>query len=132
MQNQNEPDGVKVSEHTQFLPYFKMLRVGVPHQAVKAKMLLEGIDASFLDRPDDVVHVLDNNQHQQTKNETKNPKRIRDLVLYHAQVASEIFMRVRSFCFDGSRHQNVIVTDIILFRISVLLSATWSLRFIIP
>ena len=66
MQNEKEPHGVKVSEHPQFLPYFKMLRVGVPHQAVKAKMLLEGIDASFLDRPDDVVHVLDNNQHQQS------------------------------------------------------------------
>ena len=45
-----EPAGVTLSDHPIYGKYFKMLRVGLPAEAVKAKMIHEGVDPSFLDR----------------------------------------------------------------------------------
>ena len=42
----------KVSEDERFAKYFKMLKMGVPLQAVKNKMKGEGLDDSVLDNPD--------------------------------------------------------------------------------
>ena len=42
----------KVSEDERFVKYFKMLKMGVPLQAVKNKMKGEGLDDSVLDNPD--------------------------------------------------------------------------------
>ena len=41
-----------VSEDERFTKYFKMLKMGVPMQAVKNKMKAEGLDDSVLDNPD--------------------------------------------------------------------------------
>jgi len=47
--------------------YFKMLHFGVPKQAVKLKMDQEGLDASVLDNPQQIVSIprsLENNENQ--------------------------------------------------------------------
>lgn len=41
--------GIKVSEHNSYKKFFKMLQVGVPAQAIKIKMLLEGLDTNMLE-----------------------------------------------------------------------------------
>ena len=41
-----------MSEDERFVKYFKMLKMGVPLQAVKNKMKGEGLDDSILDNPD--------------------------------------------------------------------------------
>ena len=41
-----------MSEDERFAKYFKMLKMGVPLQAVKNKMKGEGLDDSVLDNPD--------------------------------------------------------------------------------
>ena len=41
-----------MSEDERFAKYFKMLKMGVPLQAVKNKMKGEGFDDSVLDNPD--------------------------------------------------------------------------------
>ena len=43
---------VAVSEHPKYAKYFKMLKVGLPPPAVKNKMQQEGVDPSFLDKPE--------------------------------------------------------------------------------
>jgi hypothetical protein len=51
---------VKVSEHPSYSKYFKMLKVGLPPDAVKMKMKSEGVDPSYLDKnPDDLVPISD-------------------------------------------------------------------------
>ena len=42
----------KVCDDERFSKYFKMLKMGVPLQAVKNKMKAEGLDDSVLDNPD--------------------------------------------------------------------------------
>jgi hypothetical protein len=47
---------VPVSEHPQYTKYFKMLKVGLPKEAIKAKMQQEGVDPSYLDKdPSELV-----------------------------------------------------------------------------
>ncbi|XP_005108263.1 WASH complex subunit 3 [Aplysia californica] len=41
-----------VSQDPRYMPFFKMLRVGVVAQAVKGKMVLAGLDPELLDTPD--------------------------------------------------------------------------------
>ena len=48
-----EVDRLRIKDAPQLQTYFKMLKMGVPHEAVKLKMARENIDASLLDRPDD-------------------------------------------------------------------------------
>ena len=48
-----ETDRLRIKDAPQLQTYFKMLKMGVPHEAVKLKMARENIDASLLDRPDD-------------------------------------------------------------------------------
>lgn len=47
-----EPEAkmIAVSEHPKYMKYFKMLKVGLPKDAIKAKMAQEGVDPSFIDR----------------------------------------------------------------------------------
>ena len=47
--------GPEISEHPQLGAYFKMLRLGVPAQAVKLKMAREGFEPSLLDYPQDAA-----------------------------------------------------------------------------
>ena len=46
-------DKLRIRDAPELQTYFKMLKMGVPHEAVKLKMARENIDASLLDRPDD-------------------------------------------------------------------------------
>ena len=41
-----------VSEDQRFSKYFRMVKMGVPLQAVKNKMKAEGLDGDVLDNPD--------------------------------------------------------------------------------
>lgn len=41
--------GIKISEHDTYKKFFKMLQVGVPAQAIKLKMQVEGLDPSMLE-----------------------------------------------------------------------------------
>ncbi|CAL4124167.1 unnamed protein product, partial [Meganyctiphanes norvegica] len=43
---------IPISKDPRYAPYFKMLSVGVPAQAVKLKMNAEGLDPDLLDNPD--------------------------------------------------------------------------------
>ena len=44
---------MKLTDHPQVANYFKMLRLGVPAQAVKLKMSREGFEPRLLDLPPD-------------------------------------------------------------------------------
>lgn len=50
---------VAVSEHPKYSKYFRMLKVGLPKPAVKAKMTQEGVDPSFLDKDPDTLIALE-------------------------------------------------------------------------
>ena len=49
----NSSTNLKLSDHPQIGNYFKMLRLGVPAQAVKLQMSREGFEPRFLDLPPD-------------------------------------------------------------------------------
>ncbi|KAM7354308.1 coiled-coil domain containing 53 [Cochliomyia hominivorax] len=57
--------GIKVSEHETYKKFFKMLQVGVPAQAIKMKMQVEGLDPNILDDPNFIIPADDS----QLKNE---------------------------------------------------------------
>lgn len=46
------PTEPSIQEHPEYKQYFRMVRVGVPTESVKAKMEREGKDPSALDNPD--------------------------------------------------------------------------------
>ena len=49
---------VALSEHPSYSKYFRMIKMGLPRDAVKAKMKLEGIDESYIDKnPDEKIPV---------------------------------------------------------------------------
>ncbi len=58
-QEGHEEEGIKAEQHTKqslredptYAKYFKMMYVGVPVQAIKQKMMSEGIDPAILDHP---------------------------------------------------------------------------------
>lgn len=43
-------DKVAIKDHPQYSKYFKMLKVGLPVDAVKAKMQQEGINSDYIDK----------------------------------------------------------------------------------
>ena len=47
--------GMKANEHPDYLPFFKMLKVGVPMPVVQMKCSAAGLDGSLLENPDAVV-----------------------------------------------------------------------------
>ena len=57
----NESRGVslvRICDHPAYSAYFRMLRVGVPAQAIKTKMSREGKDPGILDRdPEDTIEM---------------------------------------------------------------------------
>lgn len=56
----DEGPKVAVAEHPKYAKFFKMLKVGLPKDAVKNKMTQEGVDASMLDRdPADLIPLND-------------------------------------------------------------------------
>ena len=48
-----ENDRLRIKDAPELQTYFKMLKMGVPHEAVKLKMARENIDVSLLDRAED-------------------------------------------------------------------------------
>lgn len=46
---------IPVSEHPDYLPFFKLLKVGVPPFVVQAKVVAAGLDGSMIDTPDRLV-----------------------------------------------------------------------------
>lgn len=46
---------IPVSEHPDYLPFFKLLKVGVPSFVVQAKVAAAGLDSSMIDTPDRLV-----------------------------------------------------------------------------
>ena len=54
-----EPKKVPLSEHPLYAKFFKMLKVGIPLHVVKAKLQLEGLDPSMLDKPADELVPLE-------------------------------------------------------------------------
>jgi hypothetical protein len=51
---------VAVSEHPQYSKYFKMLKVGLPREAIKAKMTQEGVNPAYLDKdPSEMVPLTE-------------------------------------------------------------------------
>ncbi|XP_022903053.1 WASH complex subunit 3 [Onthophagus taurus] len=51
----NEPKGIIACQDERFAHFFKMVQVGVPAQAVKNKMIIEGVDPNILDTPNAVI-----------------------------------------------------------------------------
>ena len=52
-----DPSKVPVSEHPDYLPFFRLLKVGVPPFVVQAKVTAAGLDASMIDTPNRLVDV---------------------------------------------------------------------------
>lgn len=48
-QADNSIKGIKITEHDSYKKFFKMLQVGVPAQAIKMKMQVEGLDPNILE-----------------------------------------------------------------------------------
>jgi hypothetical protein len=46
---------VKACEHPDYLPFFKLLKVGVPPFVVQAKVAAAGLDSSMIDTPDKLI-----------------------------------------------------------------------------
>jgi hypothetical protein len=46
---------VKACEHPDYLPFFKLLKVGVPPFVVQAKVAAAGLDGSMIDTPDKLI-----------------------------------------------------------------------------
>jgi len=47
--------GVKIKDHPDYEPFFKMLKVGLPPFVVQAKMTAAGLDPTYLDRGEDTI-----------------------------------------------------------------------------
>ena len=47
--------GVKASEHPDYQPFFKMLKVGVPMPVVQMKCSAAGLDGNLIENPDTIV-----------------------------------------------------------------------------
>jgi hypothetical protein len=66
---------VKVSEHPKYEKFFKMIKTGVPRQAVLNKMKAEGVDESMLDKdPNDMIPLDDKKKEEDEEEEDEGPK----------------------------------------------------------
>ena len=52
VENEIQEEKLKVKDVAELQPYFKMLRLGVPGEAVKLKMSRENLNPALLDMPD--------------------------------------------------------------------------------
>uniref|UniRef100_A0A7E4VUF7 WASH_WAHD domain-containing protein n=1 Tax=Panagrellus redivivus TaxID=6233 RepID=A0A7E4VUF7_PANRE len=53
-----ESNTMKISEHPDFVKYFKMLKLGIPEAAVRIKMSSEGVDPDILANPNAPVPAV--------------------------------------------------------------------------
>lgn len=51
----SDPSKVQVCEHPDYVPFFRLLKVGVPPFVVQAKVAAAGLDASMIDTPTRLV-----------------------------------------------------------------------------
>ena len=71
----SEADGVSLMNHPVYGKYFKMLKVGLPAEAVKAKMSQEGIDPDYLDRDSsEIVPTGDGKKEKSTSGRVKSQR----------------------------------------------------------
>jgi hypothetical protein len=57
---EGDEEKVPISEHPKYIKYFKMLKIGLAKEAVKAKMQMEGVDPKMLDRdPKELIPLKD-------------------------------------------------------------------------
>ena len=58
--NNSSNDKVTVADHPMYSKYFKMLKVGLPREAIKAKMAQEGVNPTFLDKdPNEMISITE-------------------------------------------------------------------------
>ena len=56
----NNENKISVADHPIYSKYFKMMKVGLPREAIKAKMQQEGVNPSFLDKdPNEMIAVTE-------------------------------------------------------------------------
>jgi hypothetical protein len=68
--SQESNEKIPLGEHPKYAKYFKMLKIGLDKEAVQAKMQLEGMDPSILDRdPKEMVSL-----NEQPEKENDKPK----------------------------------------------------------
>jgi hypothetical protein len=66
--SKDEKGMIAASEHPKYGKFFKMLKVGIPLAAVKAKVGLEGLDAEVMDKsPDELIPLDDDNKNEKNK-----------------------------------------------------------------
>lgn len=65
---------IKVGEDPRFKPFFKMLAVGVPRDAVKQKMIKQGFDPEILDMDPEEFSPVDGSNINPNKKKTKRKK----------------------------------------------------------
>jgi hypothetical protein len=66
---------VKVSEHPEYIKYFKMIKVGLPLTIVKAKMAQEGLDGSYLDKDPNELIPLKDEKEEKKENSISKPNK---------------------------------------------------------
>jgi WASH complex subunit CCDC53 len=50
-----DDDLIKVSEHPSYMPFFRLLKAGVPLPVISAKAVGEGLDPQYLEQPDALI-----------------------------------------------------------------------------
>lgn len=53
----SDPSKVPVCEHPDYVPFFRLLKVGVPPFVVQAKVTAAGLDGSMIDTPDRMISL---------------------------------------------------------------------------
>ena len=51
------PGKIAAKDHPDYLPFFKLLKVGVPAPVVQAKVTAAGLNAELIDTPDALIDV---------------------------------------------------------------------------
>jgi hypothetical protein len=67
--SKDEKGMIAAGEHPKYGKFFKMLKVGIPLAAVKAKVGLEGLNAEVMDKsPDELIPLDDDSDNKNEKN----------------------------------------------------------------
>lgn len=66
--SKDEKGMIAAGEHPKYGKFFKMLKIGIPLAAVKAKVGLEGLNAEVMDKSPDELIPLDDSDNKNEKN----------------------------------------------------------------
>jgi len=73
--SKDEKGMIAAGEHPKYGKFFKMLKVGIPLAAVKAKVGLEGLNAEVMDKsPDELIPLDDDNKNEKNKKDGDSEK----------------------------------------------------------